>query len=252
MPIQATSAQISSAYKFQYKYGKTRMRARMAQGYYTWTAFWLHPANPGAEWPRDGETDVMESVGKWPVWWSAVAHYEQNDGKKKAKARHYDTNYDFGAEYHVFGLDWDDKILRWTVDEKEMFKVLVHSLALTNQQWDHREIETKLNGFNPYDKNPFYFIIDVAVGGKMFGDGNKLPLFSRTWPDYEEVGRNASQWRSATVDWIRVYQPENATDFKIGNGNASEILPGSLGARCPFGGCVGQGWDEWVKDVVAS
>jgi hypothetical protein len=100
--------------------------------------------------------------------------------------------------------------------------------------------------------NEFYFIIDVAVGGKMFGDGNRLPLFTREWPDYNEVGRNASQWRSATVDWIRVYQPEDAIDFKIGQGNASSIIPGSLGARCPFGGCVGQGWEEWVKDVEAS
>jgi beta-glucanase (GH16 family) len=125
MPMQATSGQVSSANKFQFKYGKTRMRARMSQGYYTWTAFWLHPANANATWPRDGETDVMESVGKWPNWFSAVAHYEQLDGKKKAKARNYDTKFDFGEDYHVFGLDWDNTTLRWTVDENEMFKVLL-------------------------------------------------------------------------------------------------------------------------------
>jgi beta-glucanase (GH16 family) len=78
------------------------------------------------------------------------------------------------ADYHVYGVEWDAKAIKWFVDGKQYFIV---SIANNVSGTDEMHL-------------PFFYIINLAVGGSWPGN----PDATTTFPD------------TLYVDYMRVYQ----------------------------------------------
>ena len=79
----------------------------------------------------------------------------------------------FSDDFHVFGIDWDEKAIRYSVD------------GIVYQSID---ISSRTDGFEVFQK-PFYIVLNLAIGGDFPGS----PDVTTTWP------------QRMMVDWVRVY-----------------------------------------------
>ncbi|KAI9005148.1 concanavalin A-like lectin/glucanase domain-containing protein [Hyaloraphidium curvatum] len=246
-PVDATGAQITTRHRFAFNKGKFRVRAKMSTGFYTWPAFWLYRDwKKGEEMPVAGEIDIMEGVGKRPQWWTAVIHYLTKDaatGELKDKVRNSNDDWtnNLNDSFHVYGLDWSDGLMVWTVDETVMWKV------------DYAKLFSDPSNVNVFDDGYFYIILDVAVGGRMFGIG-----YGAKKPPYDELCADANTFTPTIVDYVRLYQLSDRVNYTTGAGPdlvKGSSVPGSAvpdgqGAACPFDGCVGSSWNQRVNSIL--
>ena len=66
-PCRYTSARLLTKGKFAATYGRFEARLKLPAGQGLWPAFWMLGDNIDAVgWPRSGEIDVMENIGKEP------------------------------------------------------------------------------------------------------------------------------------------------------------------------------------------
>ena len=175
-----TSARLNS--KFGFKYGRVDVRAKLPSTRGTWPAIWTLGTNinevgnyfgdseGSIGWPKCGEIDIMEQNGWNKNELIGHFHYANPQGQY--------TNYgnvtsisNTSGQYHIYSLEWTDKIIRILVDNKEF-------VSLTN------------DGNVPYD-NRHYLLLNIAIGGNLGGDID--PSFSQ---DRMEV------------DYVRVFQKE--------------------------------------------
>ena len=175
-----TSARLNS--KFGFKYGRVDVRAKLPSTRGTWPAIWTLGTNinevgnyfgdseGSIGWPKCGEIDIMEQNGWNKNELIGHFHYANPQGQY--------TNYgnvtsisNTSGQYHIYSLEWTDKIIRILVDNKEF-------VSLTN------------DGNVPYD-NRHYLLLNIAIGGNLGGDID--PVFSQ---DRMEV------------DYVRVFQKE--------------------------------------------
>ena len=175
-----TSARLNS--KFGFKYGRVDVRAKLPSTRGTWPAIWTLGTNinevgnyfgdseGSIGWPKCGEIDIMEQNGWNKNELIGHFHYANPQGQY--------TNYgnvtsisNTSGQYHIYSLEWTDKIIRILVDNKEF-------VSLTN------------DGNVPYD-NRHYLLLNIAMGGNLGGDID--PSFSQ---DRMEV------------DYVRVFQKE--------------------------------------------
>ncbi len=62
-----TSTRISTKGKKEFQYGKIEIRAKLPLGKGLWPAFWMLGSNiDSVGWPKSGEIDILEYVGKEP------------------------------------------------------------------------------------------------------------------------------------------------------------------------------------------
>ena len=178
-----TSSRIKTEHKKFFKYGRIDIRAKMPKGQGIWPALWMLGENfSTVSWPYSGEIDIMEMVG--------------GDGAKDSTTHgtiHWDPNNCGGAycpanvggektlssgrladDFHVFSIDWTKESITWLLDG-----VSFHSELITSS--DRTEFH-----------EDFFFIFNVAVGGKWPGNPNSSTQFPQ----------------QMQVDYIRVFQPD--------------------------------------------
>ena len=163
-----TSARLLSKGKFDFKYGKVEVRAKIPAGVGTWPAIWMLGSNISqVNWPACGEIDIMEHVGKTLNTIYGTLHYPGRSGGNADGSTKVIAN--ATTEFHIYTLDWTAASIKIYADN-----ILVHSVA---------------NSFAiPFNHN-FFLVLNVALGGD-FG-GPLDPAFT-----------------SATmeVDYIRIYK----------------------------------------------
>lgn len=176
-----TSARIMSKSKKTFTYGKMEARIKFPGGKGTWPAFWMM-GNTG-NWPNCGEIDIIEHIGSQDTRASFALHTVMKNGTKGnnwAKTHFFD--YPLSADFHTYGIEWAQEekegkdVIRFFVDDVQYAEV-----------WEE-QIDN--NDYWPFNK-PFFFIINLAIGGNMGGtvdDG----IFA--------------QQRIMYVDWVRVWQ----------------------------------------------
>ena len=171
-----TSARLLTKGKFEQRYGRFETRAKLPFGQGIWPAFWMLGNDiDSVGWPRCGEIDVMENVGREPGVNHGSLHgqgysggsaltgiYTLPDGKK------------FSDDFHVFAIEWEPSAIRFYVDGV-LYQTKTTGDAASRGQWafDH----------------PFFVILNVAVGGNFPGS----PDDSTTFP------------QMLMVDYVRVY-----------------------------------------------
>jgi beta-glucanase (GH16 family) len=162
-----TSARIITKGKKDFGYGRLDVRAKLPKGKGIWPAIWMLGANDDvASWPACGEIDIMELRGSAPNINLSTLHFGTStaDHKQKGTTKALASG-DFSQDYHTFTLIRSKDKLRFYLDGE-----LYYTLTPTE--------------VSPYPfNNPFYVILNVAVGGDF--DGN--PDANTTFPQVMQV-----------------------------------------------------------------
>lgn len=170
-----TSARIKTQGKFQFKYGKIEMRARLPYGKGIWPAFWMLGHDIGSiGWPKCGEVDIMEFIGRLPDQIHGTLHGPEYNGSM-GLTKSVTVKDDLHDTCHTYSVEWDEDGIRWYFDGEEYHKILKDNLPST-YSW-------------PYDKD-FFILVNLAVGGNWPQNPDDTTVFPQTY----------------TIDYIRVYQ----------------------------------------------
>ena len=176
-PCQFTSARLKTKGKFDLKYGRFEARIKIPRGQGVWPAFWLLGNNiDTVGWPRCGEIDIMENIGREPDTVHGTIHGPGYSGAKGIGAPYaLQGNKSFADNFHIFAVEWSENEIRWFVDGKQYRSVKADDLP-AGKKW-------------VYD-HPFFIILNLAVGGEWPGSPGESTLFPQTM----------------LVDYVRVYR----------------------------------------------
>lgn len=163
-----TSSRMKTENKYEFKYGKVEIRAKLPTGGGTWPALWMLGENYASNtWPACGEIDIMEHVGNQQNTIHGTLHYPEAFGGNA------DTGSvevpDASTEFHVYSIIWTEDIIKFYVDGNA-FKTYNNSAS------------------SPFNLD-FFLIFNIAMGGN-FG-GAIDPGFTQS---------------TMEVDYVRVYQ----------------------------------------------
>lgn len=181
-----TSGRVNTQNKHDFLYGRFEARLKVPSGMGFLPAFWMMPTDESfyGQWPKCGEIDIMEVMGQTTDTLHGTLHFGEPHAQKQGTYVLEEGN--FADEFHVFACEWEPGEMRFYVDNE---------LYFTEHEW-----YTKRNGFDemtypaPFDQ-PFYMILNVAVGGSWVG-----------YPDATtEFGENAQM----VVDYVKVYQKDS-------------------------------------------
>ena len=180
---QYTSARIYSKGKQEFCYGKLEASISLPSGGGLWPAFWTLGNRGG--WPNCGEIDIMEYVGNAPNRILGTLHtLKDKYGSKSSRAYTGLTNIE--NNFHVYGVEWTQEeksgkdVIRFYVDDV-VYSEQIEEVIDSDDYW-------------PFNR-PNYFIINMAVGGTLGGN-----IDDGIW----------TSPRLMKVDWVRVYQREEA------------------------------------------
>jgi beta-glucanase (GH16 family) len=170
-----TSARLKTEKFFAQKYGKFEARIRIPKGQGMWPAFWMLGDDfPAVGWPACGEIDIMENIGPEPGKVHGTIHGPGYSGDDSLGAPYALPSGNFADDYHVFGVEWEPKEIRFYVD---------------GHLYETREPADLPGGTRWAFDHPFYLILNVAVGGK--------------WPGNPDTSTKFPQ--QMLVEYVRVY-----------------------------------------------
>lgn len=186
-----SSARIHTAGQAEFTYGRFEARAKLPRGLGTWPAIWMMPGDVfkyattcDAEtgwisgcnaWPNSGEIDIMEHVGYDPgVVHSTIHCAAYNWQLPLQKTAEIEVG-DVFDTFHVYAVERRPDRIDAFVDGQRYF-----TYEKESDDWR----------FWPFDE-PFYFILNIAVGGD--------------WGGAQGVDPDAFPTRME-VDYVRVYE----------------------------------------------
>jgi beta-glucanase (GH16 family) len=176
-PCQYTSGRLTTKRKFDLKFGRFEARIRIPRGQGVWPAFWLLGNDIGTiGWPKCGEIDIMENIGREPSTVHGTIHGPGYSGSKGIGAPFkLADNKIFADDFHLYAVEWTAGELRWYVDGVKYQTVKPQNLpAGTRWVFDH----------------PFFIILNLAIGGEWPGSPDNTIVFPQTM----------------LVDYVRVYK----------------------------------------------
>ena len=171
---QYSSARIKTVGNFKQAYGRFEARIKLPSGQGIWPAFWMLGNNINkVGWPKCGEIDIMENIGREPSTAHGTIH-----GPGYSGASGIGTAYDLPAgafedDFHVFAIEWKPGAIRWYVDSN-LYQTRTEADLPAGAAWvfDH----------------PFFMLLNVAVGGSWPGNPDATTVFpQRMYVDYVRV-----------------------------------------------------------------
>jgi len=172
-----TSARLKTQSKFSLTCGRIEARVKVPYGQGIWPAFWMLGTNiDQVGWPRCGEIDVMENIGREPSTVHGTIHGPGYSGANGLEASYSLSNgRRFANDFHTFATEWEPNVIRFYVDGT-LYKTRTPADLPSNSSWvfDH----------------PFFILLNVAVGGNWPGNPDASTVFPQTM----------------MVDYVRAYQ----------------------------------------------
>ncbi len=172
-----TSARLKTFGKFSQKYGRFEARIKIPKGQGIWPAFWMlgddiHKLG----WPKCGEIDIMENIGKEPATVHGTIHGPGYSGDKGIGSP-YSLPQDkhFADDFHIYAVEWEPKAIRFYVDDY-LYGTRTPAELPSGTKWVYN--------------HPFFLLLNVAVGGG--------------WPGTPDATTEFPQ--SMLVDYVRVYK----------------------------------------------
>ena len=178
---------------FTRKYGKFEFRARVPYGKGMWPALWMLPQDDAyGAWAASGEIDVLEIVGEKPREYLGTLHFGSTFPKRElvTHVRKLPGGSTVG-DWHVYAVEWEPGEIRWLVDgETWATQTFWHSCSKRRAgKGLAPRSEADLNRWPaPFDQ-PFYIVMNIAVGGNFPGAPNAQTQFPA----------------ELVVDYVRVY-----------------------------------------------
>ena len=182
-----TSGRISTQNLKTFTYGRFEVRAKVPNGQGYLPAFWLmaNDENVYGQWPRCGEIDCMEVMGQDTNKLYGTIHYGNPHAESQGTYTIKDGKESFSDGFHTFTCDWEPGKITWYVDG-----IKYHE----ESNWHSTtEGQGTLTYPAPFDQ-PFYIILNLAVGGSWVGNPNETTNFVNN---------------PFVVDYVRVYQKDS-------------------------------------------
>ena len=182
-----TSGRISTQNLKTFTYGRFEVRAKVPNGQGYLPAFWLmaNDENVYGQWPRCGEIDCMEVMGQDTNKLYGTIHYGNPHAESQGTYTIKDGKESFSDGFHTFTCDWEPGKITWYVDG-----IKYHE----ESNWHSTtEGQGTLTYPAPFDQ-PFYIILNLAVGGSWVGNPNEETNFVNN---------------PFVVDYVRVYQKDS-------------------------------------------
>lgn len=170
-----SSTRITTKNKFEFQYGKIEVKAKLPVGKGLWPAFWMLGSNINEiGWPKCGEIDILEYVGKEPEMIFTSLHTQDSHGNTINSKKNNIKNIEDG--FHTYSANWTKDKIEFFVDNQ-----LVYTFAP----------EHKTEAIWPFNQ-PFYILVNLAIGGNFGGPEIDNSIFPQ---DY-------------VLDYIKVYSLE--------------------------------------------
>jgi beta-glucanase (GH16 family) len=189
-----SSARLNTRGKAAWRYGKFEVRAKLPQGQGTWPAIWMLPAKDlyGA-WAASGEIDILEAVNlgvpcdKCPGGREntilGTLHFGGKAPKNLQKGDEFPFSGVLDGNFHTYAIEWYPDRIIWHVDGRRFAERQSSAWSTTG---------SKSPGA-PFDQ-PFYLILNLAIGGKLAESRGVGGLRLDGYPKRMEI------------DWVRVWQ----------------------------------------------
>jgi beta-glucanase (GH16 family) len=173
-PCKYTSARLKTQGLFSQQYGRFEARAQMPTGKGLWPAIWMLGNDIGTVgWPKCGEIDFMETIGSNITTNHGSLHMPNNYGPTGTYTLPGGAS--FADGFHTFAIEWDSSTIKFFVDDN-LYETQTSNVP-TGDTWE-------------FSGQPFFLIINVAVGGQWPGAPDSTTTFPQT----------------LKVDWVRVYE----------------------------------------------
>jgi beta-glucanase (GH16 family) len=163
-----TSARLLTKGIFSQTYGKIEVKAKVPKGAGTWPAFWMLGNDiSSVGWPKCGELDILEHIGRTQDTIYGTLHYPEHSGGKAVTSTTVVRT--ASTAFHTYGVEWSADSIKFYVDDAIYAR-------LANQ------------ADMPFHHN-YHILLNMALGGN-FG-GPLDPAFKRAVFE---------------VDYVRVYK----------------------------------------------
>ena len=171
-----TSAKITTRGLALASPGRVEARIKLPSGQGLWPAFWmLGNTFPTTPWPQCGEIDIMENHGSDLTSVSSALHGPGYSGNTPFVRSYQLATSSFADDFHVFSVEWNTSRIEYSVDGKS-YHVVQRDDVLRRGNWVFEQ--------------PFFVILNLAVGGNFDGDPKSDAILPATM----------------LVDYVRVYK----------------------------------------------
>jgi beta-glucanase (GH16 family) len=172
-----TSARLKTQELFSQAYGRFEARIKIPKGQGMWPAFWMLGNNiTSAGWPKCGEIDIMENIGKEPGIVHGSLHSSSTTSRTSDASAPFSlpAGQNFADDFHLYAVEWEPTTIRFYVDSNLY-------ATFTQSQWP-------AVGAWVFD-HPFFLLLNFAVGGDWPGAPDNSTIFPQ----------------QMLVDYVRVY-----------------------------------------------
>lgn len=169
-----TSARIKTEGIFTPMFGRIEARIKTPTGAGIWPAFWMLGSNINeVSWPQCGEIDILEQNGKYSNITHSSLHGPGYSGGQPITAAYGIKNARFDTDFYLYAVEWGEDYVDFFVNDY-LFKRITPADA--PGEWVYNQ--------------PFFLILNVAVGGNFVGPPNENTPFPG----------------SMHIDYVRVYK----------------------------------------------
>jgi beta-glucanase (GH16 family) len=173
-----TSARLKTQGLFSQAYGRFEARIKLPAGQGIWPAFWALGDNfESIGWPKCGEIDIMENVGKEPGINHGSLHGPSSTGATSdlTATIMLPAGQKLSDDFHIYAAEWEPGTVRFYLDAN-LYATFTSAEWPAGGRWvfDHR----------------FFLILNLAVGGDWPGPPDATTTFPQTM----------------LVDYVRVYK----------------------------------------------
>jgi beta-glucanase (GH16 family) len=172
-----TSARLKTQNLFSQRYGRFEARVKIPRGEGMWPAFWMLGDDIStAGWPRCGEIDIMENIGKEPTVVHGSLHGAGTTTATADLTAKFSLpgNPELADDFHLYAAEWDADSVRFFVDN-------FNYATFKREEW-------AAGAPWPFD-HKFFLILNLAVGGSWPGPPDGSTMFPQ----------------QMVVDYVRVY-----------------------------------------------